>query len=99
MNSDGVTAGDRAPGGAGLAREDLAVAWAVEETAVRVQRKLTRARTLLHRLGPARLGVSADQFDALLLGYDVYVRMLADALGEAADGFRARAGVAMGVVS
>lgn len=96
MNSDRMTACDQAPAGAGLAREQLAVAWAVEETAVRVQRQLTRARTLLHRLDPACLGISAGQLEALLLGYDVYVRMLDDALAETADDLRARADALVG---
>ena len=78
--------------GAGLA----AAARMVDEATTRVQRQLERVRTLLHRVDPAPLGVSAGRFQALLLGYDVYVRMLGDGLADTAGDLRSRAGRARG---
>lgn len=77
----GRISGDARDGG----QERLAVARAVQEAAVRVQRQLGRVRTLMHRLDPAGLNISGRRFEAVLLGYDVYVCMLVDALAETVD--------------
>ncbi|WP_433388615.1 hypothetical protein [Micromonospora sp. KLBMP9576] len=56
-----------------------------------VERQLGRLRGHLASLEPGGLGLTAARFEALLAGYDVYVRMLADALTDIAAALADRA--------
>lgn len=96
MTRDGTTIEGTSgePGDDG--RDRLAAARVVEETSVRIQRQLGHIRMLMNRLDPALVGISASRLEALQLGYDVYVRMLADALAETAGGLRSQAGPSLG---
>ncbi|MDR7274255.1 hypothetical protein [Catenuloplanes atrovinosus] len=54
--------------------------------------QLELLRGHLAGLDPARLGMSAAQLRALLAGYDIYVRMLDDAIEDIAGSVRRPAG-------
>jgi hypothetical protein len=66
--------------------EYLAVAaQSCHRSAMEIQLKLALLRGYVRGLESERLGLSASQFQALLTGYDIYARMLDDALADIAS--------------
>ena len=69
--------------------QDLAAAAsAFSRTAAEIQNQLDHIRSLMLSLEARRLGLSSGRFQALMTGYDIYVRMLNDALTDIAADLR-----------
>ncbi|MEU8328671.1 hypothetical protein [Micromonospora sp. NPDC048839] len=67
------------------------IADACRDAAAGIGAQLDRLRAHLASLEPARLRMSAARHDALLTGYDIYARMLDDALQDIASGLQTEA--------
>ncbi|MGC4812251.1 hypothetical protein ACLQ29_17145 [Micromonospora sp. DT228] len=67
------------------------IAEACRDAAAGISTQLDRLRAHLASLDPARLRMSASRRDALLTGYDIYARMLDDALHDIAGDLQTEA--------
>jgi len=71
-------------------RDAVEAVTAFHRSATEIRVQLDWLRRYLHGLDVDRLGMSPARFQALMIGYDIYVRMLEDVLADLADALQDR---------